>query len=56
MQNIIYDAGMEQIEIFVNRSSECHQRIHFECLKAKLFNSPSTEDQEFQVCIFILEV
>ncbi|KAK4300982.1 hypothetical protein Pmani_026854 [Petrolisthes manimaculis] len=48
VQNIIYDAGMEQIEIFVNRSTKCHQRIHFECLKAKLFNSPSTEDQEFQ--------
>ncbi|XP_045611778.2 neurexin-4-like [Procambarus clarkii] len=48
VQNIIYDAGMEQIEIFVNRSSKCRQRIHYECLKAKLFNSPSPEDQDFQ--------
>ncbi|XP_045134698.1 neurexin-4-like isoform X1 [Portunus trituberculatus] len=47
VQNIIYDAGMEQIEIFVNRSARCRQRIHFECLKAKLFNSPSQEDEDF---------
>lgn len=49
VQNIIYDTEMEQIEIFVNRSTKCRQRIHFECLKAKLFNSPSPEDQDFQV-------
>ncbi|XP_042220113.1 neurexin-4-like isoform X3 [Homarus americanus] len=48
VQNIIYDSGMEQIEIFVNRSSKCRQRIHYECLKAKLFNSPSSEDEDFQ--------
>ncbi|XP_069969361.1 neurexin-4 isoform X3 [Penaeus vannamei] len=48
VQNIIYDTEMEQIEIFVNRSTKCRQRIHFECLKAKLFNSPSPEDQDFQ--------
>ncbi|XP_050739952.1 neurexin-4-like isoform X2 [Eriocheir sinensis] len=47
VQDIIYDAGMEQIEIFVNRSARCSQRIHFQCLKAKLFNSPSPEDEEF---------
>lgn len=49
VQNIIYDTEMEQIEIFVNRSTKCRQRIHYECLKAKLFNSPSPEDQDFQV-------
>ncbi|KAK7023363.1 putative band 4.1 ues' binding motif [Halocaridina rubra] len=45
VQSIIYDAGMEQIEIFVSCSSKCRQRIHNECLKAKLFNTPP-EDQE----------
>ena len=49
VQDIIYDAGMEQIEIFVNRSSKCRQRIHYECLKARLFNTPSPEDQDFLV-------
>ncbi|XP_071513058.1 neurexin-4 isoform X4 [Panulirus ornatus] len=48
VQNIIYDAGMEHIEIMVNRSTKCRQRIHFQCLKAKLFNSPAPEDQDFQ--------
>ncbi|XP_068245600.1 neurexin-4 isoform X1 [Palaemon carinicauda] len=47
VQDIIYDAEMEQIEIFVNRSTKCRQRIHYECLKAKLFNTPSPENQEF---------
>lgn len=45
--DIDYNANMEQIEVFVNRSTKCRQRIHFDCLNARLFNSPSQEDQEF---------
>ncbi|CAL4184396.1 unnamed protein product, partial [Meganyctiphanes norvegica] len=45
--NIDYNANPEQIEVFVNRSSKCRQRIHYDCLNSRLFNSPSQEDQEF---------
>ncbi|XP_076061076.1 neurexin-4 isoform X2 [Oratosquilla oratoria] len=47
VQDIIYDANMEQIEILVNRSTNCRQSLMYECLKARLFNTPSMGDQDF---------
>ncbi|MCL4131606.1 UNVERIFIED_CONTAM: hypothetical protein GTU68_025311 [Idotea baltica] len=48
VQDILYDASYEQVEVFLNRSASCRQRIHFECVRTKLFNSPYPDpDSEF---------
>ena len=49
VQDIVYDANMDQIEIFVNRSTKCRQKLHYQCIKATLFNSPSPEHANFVV-------
>ncbi|XP_018016939.1 neurexin-4 isoform X2 [Hyalella azteca] len=48
VQDIQYDADFNQIEVLVNRSQNCRQRLHFECLTARLFNTPSNEDTQFR--------
>lgn len=48
VQDIFYDADFNQIEVLVNRSQHCRQRLHFECLKAKLFNTPSPDETQFR--------
>ncbi|KAL7638819.1 UNVERIFIED_CONTAM: hypothetical protein RMT77_010353 [Armadillidium vulgare] len=40
IQDIMYDASIQQIEVFLNRSAQCRQRLYFECIRTKLFNSP----------------
>lgn len=40
VQDIIYDADMDQIEALLNRSTNCRQRISYACIRSKLFNSP----------------
>lgn len=40
IQNIIYNADMEQINQLVNRSYSCKQNLKYECYKARLLNSP----------------
>lgn len=40
IQNIIYNAEMEQIVQLVNRSYSCKQNLKYECYKARLLNSP----------------
>jgi len=40
VQDIMYDADMDQIEAFINRSTTCQQRLHYECKQSRLFNSP----------------
>lgn len=40
IQNIIYNAEMEQIVQLVNRSYSCRQNLKYECYKARLLNSP----------------
>lgn len=40
IQNIIYNAEMEQIIQLVNRSYNCRQNLRYECYKARLLNSP----------------
>lgn len=42
-QNIIYDAGLHQIEALLNRSHSCWQRLSYSCQASRLFNSPSDE-------------
>ena len=42
IQDIKYDAPLEQIVNLVNRSDHCHQRIKYECKNARLLNSPCT--------------
>ncbi|BES95349.1 Hypothetical protein NTJ_08158 [Nesidiocoris tenuis] len=44
MQDIMYDADMIQIEALINRSQECSQYLFYSCKQAKLFNTPSTEE------------
>ncbi|KAJ6223266.1 hypothetical protein RDWZM_001811 [Blomia tropicalis] len=47
IQDIKYDAPLEQIVNLVNRSDHCHQRIKYECKNARLLNSPSTTSSNF---------
>lgn len=44
IQDIQYDADMDQIEALLNRSHTCRQRIAYHCKSSRLMNSPSTED------------
>nr|CAD7572109.1 unnamed protein product [Timema californicum] len=43
VQNIMYEADMEQMEALVNRSNSCWQRLQYACKHSRLFNSPSDE-------------
>ena len=42
VQDITYDADMDQIEALLNRSMSCHQRLMYSCKRSKLLNSPSS--------------
>ncbi|KAL0271077.1 UNVERIFIED_CONTAM: hypothetical protein PYX00_008294 [Menopon gallinae] len=44
VQEITYDADMDQIEAFMNRSTSCRQRLHYKCKNSRLMNSPSSEN------------
>ncbi|KAG8190720.1 hypothetical protein JTE90_024856 [Oedothorax gibbosus] len=48
IQNIIYNAEMEQIIQLVNRSYSCRQNLRYECYKTRLFNSPAAEPAPFE--------
>nr|CAG4638226.1 EOG090X00DN [Cyclestheria hislopi] len=48
VQDIAYHADMEQMEILINRSYTCRQRLRYECKQSRLLNSPSQENQEFR--------
>jgi len=36
------------MEILMNRSYTCRQRLRYECKRSRLFNTPSPENQEFR--------
>lgn len=40
IQEIKYNADLDQIEALLNRSINCRQRINYACKHSKLFNSP----------------
>ncbi|XP_065337127.1 neurexin-4 isoform X2 [Cloeon dipterum] len=44
IQDIVYEASNFQIEALMNRSTNCHQRITYNCRHSKLFNSPATQE------------
>lgn len=44
IQGIHYEANDDQITALINRSSTCRQRIEYACKGARLFNSPSDEN------------
>lgn len=48
VQDITYNAQVEQMEILINRSYTCRQRLRYECKRSRLLNSPSQENQEFR--------
>nr|CAG4643694.1 EOG090X00DN [Lepidurus arcticus] len=49
IQNIAYNADMDQIGLLVNRSYACRQRLRYDCRSSRLFNSPyASESQEFR--------
>ncbi|KAF7414323.1 hypothetical protein HZH68_002812 [Vespula germanica] len=48
IQDINYDADLDQIEAFLNRSTRCSQRIKYECKHSKLFNSPVSQNDYFK--------
>ncbi|XP_014482279.1 PREDICTED: neurexin-4 isoform X1 [Dinoponera quadriceps] len=47
IQDIVYDADLDQIEALMNRSARCRQRISYSCKQSKLFNSPVRQDEYF---------
>lgn len=47
IQDISYDAPLEQIVHLVNRSINCRQKIRYECRNSRLFNSPSPINSVF---------
>ena len=50
VQDIAYDADIDQMEILINRSYSCSQKLSYACKRSRLFNSPSYENknQEFR--------
>jgi hypothetical protein len=48
VQDIAYNADVDQMEILMNRSYTCRQRLRYECRRSRLLNSPSPETQEFR--------
>ncbi|KAK2720944.1 neurexin-4-like isoform X1 [Artemia franciscana] len=48
IQDIQYDASFEQMELLINRSYTCSQRLRYDCRKARLLNSPYLGNQEFK--------
>lgn len=48
VKDIHYDADLDQITAFINRSETCRQRITYYCKHSKLFNSPISSNDEFQ--------
>jgi hypothetical protein len=43
IQDISYDAPFEQIVELVNRSTSCQQKLKYECLNARLLNTPGIQ-------------
>lgn len=52
IQDINYDADLDQIEAFLNRSTRCSQRIKYECKHSKLFNSPGKNKLTLLLVLF----
>ncbi|XP_012283135.1 neurexin-4 isoform X1 [Orussus abietinus] len=48
VQDINYDADLDQIEALLNRSTTCRQRINYACKHSKLFNTPVQPNQPFR--------
>ncbi|KAL7307938.1 hypothetical protein TKK_0000030 [Trichogramma kaykai] len=48
VQDIHYDADLDQIEAFINRSHVCRQRISYSCKHSRLFNTPVGQNELFQ--------
>ncbi|EFN81641.1 Neurexin-4 [Harpegnathos saltator] len=48
IQDIKYDADMDQIEALLNRSTSCNQRISYRCKRSRLFNSPVSPGEYFR--------
>lgn len=46
VQDVNYDADLDQIEALLNRSSSCSQRISYSCKQSRLFNSPGDNYNE----------
>ncbi|XP_031782155.1 neurexin-4 [Nasonia vitripennis] len=47
IQDIHYDADLDQIEAFINRSRTCRQRISYACRHSRLFNTPVNQNELF---------
>lgn len=52
IQDINYDADLDQIEALINRSKSCSQNIRYRCKHSKLFNSPGINDLEIFIVLF----
>lgn len=54
IQDINYDADLDQIEALLNRSISCRQRINYACKHSKLFNSPGTYIFKYLICCTLI--
>ncbi|XP_046386690.1 neurexin-4 isoform X1 [Ischnura elegans] len=45
IQDIMYDADMDQIEALINRSTTCRQLLQYTCKNSRLLNSPVHDNQ-----------
>ncbi|KAG7191157.1 hypothetical protein KM043_007179 [Ampulex compressa] len=48
VQDVVYDADLDQIDALLNRSTTCRQKISYQCKHSKLFNSPVPQGDYFR--------
>ncbi|GAB6032060.1 hypothetical protein CHUAL_010426 [Chamberlinius hualienensis] len=48
MQEIYYDANIEQLTQLVNRSRSCKQSLAYECFRSRLLNTPVRDPRRFE--------
>ena len=46
-QPIFYDASMEMMEALINRSSNCYQKLGYDCKRSRLLNTPVGDSDNF---------
>ncbi|XP_033223686.1 neurexin-4 isoform X3 [Belonocnema kinseyi] len=48
LQDVNYDADLDQIEALLNRSATCRQRINYACKHSRIFNTPVSQTESFR--------
>ncbi|XP_051175571.1 neurexin-4 isoform X1 [Leptopilina boulardi] len=48
IQDVNYDADLDQIEALLNVSTTCRQKINYACKHSRLFNTPISQNEPFR--------